>query len=130
MSMVDQNLPGQQQERGTIAPMIIDSVPVAHHHHHHHQHHHHGVVGSSSNSSSTAGKRLRLFGVNMECASSPAEDHVAMANSLTSSSSLSPLQRMRVPHEDPRSSSSARFGDQRGETSVLFDLDPSLQYRQ
>ncbi|KAL1350281.1 hypothetical protein HN51_014391 [Arachis hypogaea] len=117
MSIVDPNL---HQERGTaIAPMIIDSVPVAHHHHQQQQHQH-GVVPNSSNfdSTNTAGKRLRLFGVNMECASSssssPAEDHshLAMSSSLPSSS---------------------RFGDQRGDTtttttSVLFDLDPSLQY--
>ncbi|XP_061340903.1 B3 domain-containing transcription factor NGA1 isoform X2 [Gastrolobium bilobum] len=141
----DQSLTRQrQQEGGNISPMIIDSVPVAHHHQQHHHHHHHGVKSGSSSSSS---KRLRLFGVNMECASSsssssPSEDpkccsllsstsvaHVTMANSLPSSS-LPPLQLLRVPHEDTLLSPSTRFGDQRGEASMLFDLDPSLQYRQ
>ncbi|XP_061359234.1 B3 domain-containing transcription factor NGA1-like isoform X2 [Gastrolobium bilobum] len=131
----------EQQETGNTVPMIIDSVPVGHHHHH-------GALSgaattttttsTSGNSTSTTGKRLRLFGVNMECASSSVEEskclssasatHVTMVNSLPSSS-LPPLQRSRVPHEDLLSSS-ARFGDQRGGTSVLFDLDPSLQYRQ
>ncbi|XP_047175175.1 B3 domain-containing transcription factor NGA1-like isoform X2 [Vigna umbellata] len=136
----------QQQEGGNVShpPIIIDSVPVAHHHHHH-QHHRGGKSGGSSTSTSpsTAGKRLRLFGVNMECASSTSEDpncfsllssssmaHATMANSNSPpSSSLPPLQLLR---EDSLSSpSSARFGDQRGEQpSMLFDLDPSLQYRQ
>ncbi|QCE02471.1 B3 domain-containing transcription factor NGA1-like isoform X1 [Vigna unguiculata] len=137
----------QQQEGGNVSshtPIIIDSVPVAHHHHHLHHHHHGG--SSTSTSPSTAGKRLRLFGVNMECASSTSEDpncfsllssssmaHATMANSNSPpSSSLPPLQLLR---EDSLSSpSSARFGDQRGEQqqqpSMLFDLDPSLQYRQ
>ncbi|MED6206201.1 hypothetical protein PIB30_024492 [Stylosanthes scabra] len=122
MSIFDPNL---HQERGpAIAPMIIDSVPVAHHHHQQQQQQHqhqHGVVSNSSNyestSSSSAGKRLRLFGVNMECASSSssaAEDHSQVA----------------MPDSSP---STTRFGDQRGDTtttttSVLFDLDPSLQY--
>ncbi|TKY64168.1 B3 domain-containing transcription factor NGA1 [Spatholobus suberectus] len=130
----------QHQEGGnaSLSPMIIDSVPVAHSHHHHY---HGGKSGSSTSTSpSTAGKRLRLFGVNMECASSTSEDpkcfsllssssvaHVTMANSNSlPSSSLPPLQLLR---EDTLSSS-ARFGDQRGEPSMLFDLDPSLQYRQ
>ncbi|KAK7349363.1 hypothetical protein VNO77_06677 [Canavalia gladiata] len=138
----------QQQDGGggnvSLSPMIIDSVPVAHHHHHHQQHHG-GKGGSCSNTSSTsastAAKRLRLFGVNMECASSPSEDpkycsllssssvaHVAMANSNSlPSSSLPPLQLLR---EDTLSPPSARFEDQRGEASMLFDLDPSLQHRQ
>ncbi|KAK7389727.1 hypothetical protein VNO78_25008 [Psophocarpus tetragonolobus] len=138
----------QQQEGGNVSlpPMIIDSVPVAHHHHHHH--HHGGKICSNtstntSTSPSTAGKRLRLFGVNMECASSTSEDprcfsllssssmaHVTMANSNSPpSSSLPPLQLLR--EDTLLSSSSARFGDQRGgEPSMLFDLDPSLQYRQ
>ncbi|KAK7285715.1 hypothetical protein RJT34_20494 [Clitoria ternatea] len=140
-----QNFP----ERGNnIVPMIIDSVPVGHHRQHHqHQHHQHGhggmstsgvgVGATSGNGSTSGGKRLRLFGVNMECASSAEESkglssgnsgaHVTVANSLPSSSSL---QRLRVSHDDPLSSTSAGFGDQRGGTnSVLFDLDPSLQYR-
>ncbi|XP_057454948.1 B3 domain-containing protein Os03g0120900-like isoform X3 [Lotus japonicus] len=133
MSIADhQTLARQQQQHqegggisSNIAPMIIDSVPVGHHHHHHH-HQHGGSAGisSSTSSSNTAAKRLRLFGVNMECASS------------SSSSLPSPSlpQNLRVPHEDSTiSQSSARFGIgdlQRGEASVLFDLDPSLQYRQ
>ncbi|KAI4355331.1 hypothetical protein L6164_004114 [Bauhinia variegata] len=124
-----------QQVVGGNAPMIIDSVPVSHHHHHQHQH------GKSTSSTATTGKRLRLFGVNMECAS-PAEDpkccllssssvaHVAMTNSLPSSS-IPPLH-LRVAQEDHSlGSSSARFDQlERGQSSMLFDLDPSLQYRQ
>ncbi|XP_027350624.1 B3 domain-containing transcription factor NGA1-like [Abrus precatorius] len=129
----DQNLP----ERGNnIVPMIIDSVPVAHHHHHGHGGIMSGAATASGNSNTpTGGKRLRLFGVNMECASSADDSkglssasasHVAVPNSSLPSSSL---QRLRVSHEDPLSSS-ARFGDQRGGTNSMFDLDPSLQYRQ
>lgn len=101
--------------------MIIDSVPVAHHHHRGG-----GAAArpgsNNTTTTTTTGKRLRLFGVNMECASSPASSATAMPNSS--------LQRMGLPREDPLSSS-ARFGDQRGATtSVLFDLDPTSQYRQ
>ncbi|KAK7338168.1 hypothetical protein VNO77_18769 [Canavalia gladiata] len=124
-------------DRGTN--MIIDSVPVAHHHHHAQG----GIIGAASSSSAASGsnnsaapaggKRLRLFGVNMECASS-AEDskgfssssaaHVAVSNSLPSSS----LQRLT--DEDPLSLSPRfGFGDPTGGTSMIFDLDPSLQYR-
>ncbi|XP_019440473.1 PREDICTED: B3 domain-containing protein Os03g0120900-like isoform X3 [Lupinus angustifolius] len=117
----DQNL---QEKGNNIAPMIIDSVPVTHHHHHHHQHQqdpHHGGIGTTT---SNAGKTLRLFGVNMECASSEdskcLSSSASMANSLSSSSSS-----LRAPYEDHSLSSPSTRG-----TSVLFDLDPSLQYKQ
>lgn len=127
---VDQNL----QERGNnIVPMIIDSVPVTVAHHRHGNGNGNITNGAAT---SSGGKRLRLFGVNMECASS-AEDskglssgsalHLTMGNSVPSSSTT--LQQLRVSHEDPVSLS-ARFGDHKRGTSVLFDLDPSLQYRQ
>ncbi|TKY61175.1 B3 domain-containing transcription factor NGA1 [Spatholobus suberectus] len=125
----DQNLQGRGNN---IVPMIIDSVPV-NVAHHRHGHGHGDIISGAASATTSSGKRLRLFGVNMECASS-AEDskgsaaHVTVGNSVPSSSSSS-LQRLRVPHEDPLSSS-ARFGDHKGGTSVLFDLDPSLQYRQ
>ncbi|KAE9598067.1 hypothetical protein Lal_00003982 [Lupinus albus] len=120
----DQNL----QERGNnIAPMIIDSVPVTHHHHLQDPHHH-GSIGSTT--SNNAGKMLRLFGVNMECASSPDEDSKCLSSSasaplhvMTMANSLS-TSSLRVPYEDHSLSPSTRA------TSVLFDLDPSLQYRQ
>ena len=146
MPMADnQGLTRQQQQEGgnIVAPMIIDSVPVAHHHHNHHVGSSGDSGNSSGNNSSTAGKRLRLFGVNMECASSTTPEdpkcftllssHMTMANNSLASSSLPSLQRLRVPqNEEPlsSSSSSARFGDQRGEAAVVFDLDPSLQYHQ
>ncbi|KAE9593599.1 hypothetical protein Lal_00036381 [Lupinus albus] len=98
------------QERGNniIAPMIIDSVPVTYDHHHGHQQDPHNGTASSNSSTSNSGKMLRLFGVNMECSSSPNESstsstYVTMANSLSPST--------------------------RGTSSVLFDLDPSLQYK-
>ncbi|XP_028795808.1 B3 domain-containing transcription factor NGA1 isoform X2 [Neltuma alba] len=141
------NLIGQQEVRNV--PMIIDSVPVDHYHSHH-QNYYHGKNSSATNT--TAGKRLRLFGVNMECASSSSSSSspsveesrccnaTVMANpSISSSSSIIPPpplhQYLRLPHADPISSSSslssARFqSHQKGETSVLFDLDPSLHYRQ
>ncbi|RDX62700.1 B3 domain-containing transcription factor NGA1, partial [Mucuna pruriens] len=132
----DQNLQGRGNN---IVPMIIDSVPV---NVAHHRHGNGGMTSAGARGATTTsgGKRLRLFGVNMECASS-AEDskglssgsaaHLTVGNSLasSSSSSSSSLQRLRMSHEDPLSSS-ARFGDHKGGTSVLFDLDPSLQYRQ
>ncbi|KAK4267100.1 hypothetical protein QN277_023933 [Acacia crassicarpa] len=147
------NLIGQQEVRNV--PMIIDSVPVDHYHSH--QSCYHGKNSTTStNNTTAAGKRLRLFGVNMECASSSSPSVVeesrccnvtVMANPSISSSSSSiippPLhQYLRVPHEDPISSSSpasallssARFQGshhhQKGETSMPFDLDPSLHYRQ
>ncbi|ESW11036.1 hypothetical protein PHAVU_009G260100 [Phaseolus vulgaris] len=128
----DQNMGGRGN---SIVPMIIDSVPV-NVGHHNHRHGHGGMASGGGSATTSSGKRLRLFGVNMECASS-AEDsrslslgsggHVTVGNSLPSSSS-SLQQRLRIPHEDPLSSS-ARFGDHKGGsgTSLLFDLDPSLQ---
>ncbi|CAJ1976050.1 unnamed protein product [Sphenostylis stenocarpa] len=130
----DQNMAGRGN---SIMPMIIDSVPV-NVGHHNHRHGHGGMTSGGASAATSGGKRLRLFGVNMECASS-AEDskglslgsHAIVGNSPSSSSSPHLQQRLRVPHEDPLSSS-ARFGDQKGGsgTSLLFDLDPSLQYRQ
>ncbi|XP_028752261.1 B3 domain-containing transcription factor NGA1 isoform X2 [Neltuma alba] len=118
----DRNLIEQREGGGNISPMIIDSVPVVH--------------GKSSSSSGritdTTAKKLRLFGVNMECSSSSnTVGHVPMADSSLSSPNL---QYLRESHEgeDPLSSSSSasRFADQKGKTSVLFDLKPSFQYRQ
>jgi len=132
----DQNLAGRGNN---IVPMIIDSVPVnVGHHNHRHGHGHGGMSSGGGSSTPSSGKRLRLFGVNMECASSGEDSkglslgsaaHVAVGNSVPSSSSLQ--QRLRMPHEEPLSSS-ARFGDHKGGTgtSLLFDLDPSLQYQQ
>ncbi|KAI9093938.1 hypothetical protein K1719_026936 [Acacia pycnantha] len=147
------NLIGQQEVRNV--PMIIDSVPVDHYHSH--QSYYHGKNSTTTTkNTTTAGKRLRLFGVNMECASSSSPSVVeesrccnvtVMANPSISPSSSSiippPLhQYLSVPHEDPISSSSssaallssARFQSShhhhKGETSMPFDLDPSLHYRQ
>lgn len=120
----------QEGGGGNVSPMIIDSVPVVH--------------GKSSCSTSsgriiadTTAKKLRLFGVNMECSSSSSNTighHVPMGDSSLSSPNL---QYLRESHhheeeqeEDPSlSSSSSRFEDQKGKTSVLFDLSPSFQYR-
>lgn len=151
------NLIGQQGVR-SVVPMIIDSVPVDHYNHHHHQRYHHGknVSGSGGNNntsgatsnSSVVGKRLRLFGVNMECASSSSVEEsrccsnndvtVMGSNASISSSSIQTPQyvhhefNMRgMPNrEDCPISSSSSLGrfHQRGESSMLFDLDPSLHY--
>lgn len=70
--------------------MIIDSVPIAHHHH--------PLITAApapAVTPTTPGKRLRLFGINMECASS-STTHVPL----------------------PLPSSTPRFGDPRGETSL------------
>ena len=87
----------QQDQRNVNVPMnmIIDSVPVAHHHRR-------GNVN-------TSGKRLRLFGVNMECdSSSPAPP----------------------PPPQPTTTSVDHDHHHRGGTSLHFDLDPSnSQYR-
>ncbi|CAL0318002.1 unnamed protein product [Lupinus luteus] len=104
----------QQHEEGgdnNISPMIIDSVPVAHNHHQQH-----GAYKKGSSNTNSASKTLRLFGVNMECDSAPAEDP-KYSSIPHASSSLPPL------------STSTRFGDnQRGEASSMhFDIDPSLQ---
>ncbi|KAG5073393.1 hypothetical protein AAZX31_03G241000 [Glycine max] len=133
----DQNLQGRGSN---IVPMIIDSVPVNVAHHNNNRHGNGGITSGGTNCS---GKRLRLFGVNMECASS-AEDSKELSSGsaahVTTAASSSSLhhQRLRVPVpvplEDPLSSSAAaaaRFGDHKGAstgTSLLFDLDPSLQY--
>ncbi|KOM26548.1 hypothetical protein LR48_Vigan292s000500 [Vigna angularis] len=117
--------------------MIINLVPV-NARHHNHRHGHGGISSGGGSSTTSSEKRMRLFGVNMECASSGEDSkglslgsaaHVTVGNSLPSSSSLQ--QRLRMPYEDPLSSST-RFGDQKGgsDTSLLFDFYPSLQYHQ
>ncbi|XP_058743817.1 B3 domain-containing transcription factor NGA1 isoform X2 [Vicia villosa] len=130
-SMVDQGSLTRQQGGGgggvgvggdNVPNMIIDSVPVSHHYHQQH-----GGFSSSGNftSSSTmasssingAAKRLRLFGVNMECGSSTSDDN--LPNSLPSSSNL----------RETFSTSSTTFEeDKKREASLIFGLDPSLQY--
>ncbi|KAK7397488.1 hypothetical protein VNO78_18663 [Psophocarpus tetragonolobus] len=135
------SMPGPDQNlnlQGRL-PIIIDSVPVnvnvAHRH----------AATAAAATATSNGKRLRLFGVNMECASSP-EDSKAFSSSSTTTVGNSSLpssslhHRLRVPHahQDPLSSS-ARFADHKGgggastatatASSLLFDLDPSLQYR-
>ncbi|KAG5251615.1 hypothetical protein OIU78_011598 [Salix suchowensis] len=92
---------------GSHVPLVIDSVPVVH--------------------GETVGKRLRLFGVSMDC---PTQDH-DQSSSITmthgtmgsvsphlASSSLPPLQ-LRVPTSAPMQ---AEFS-KKGKTSLSFDLD-------
>ncbi|KAF7813945.1 B3 domain-containing transcription factor NGA1-like isoform X1 [Senna tora] len=138
------NLIGQREQQNV--PMIIDSVPVDHYHHLQHHHQHGKSSGSGSSTNATAGKRLRLFGVNMECASSSSSSSAEEARccnvtAMANNSSIPPPQQyLRMPHEDPISLSSsssssaaaaARFQNHQkvGTSSMLFDLDPSLQYR-
>jgi len=116
----------QQHEGGgsNVSNMIIDSVPVSHYHHHH------GNLTSNATTSTTNGaaKRLRLFGVNMECggSSSTSDDNLASPSSIVPS-----LQHLKVPqHEETLSTSSTRFEEdkRREEASMIFGLDTSLQY--
>jgi len=116
----------QQQEGGgsNVSNMIIDSVPVSHYHHHH------GNLTSNATTSTTNGaaKRLRLFGVNMECGgSSTSDDNLASPSSIVPS-----LQHLKVPHHEETlsSSTSTRFEEdkRREEASMIFGLDTSLQY--
>lgn len=118
----------QQQEGGggsNVSNMIIDSVPVSHYHHHH------GNLTSNATTSTTtngAAKRLRLFGVNMECGgSSTSDDNLASPSSIVPS-----LQHLKVPHHEETlsSSTSTRFEEdkRREEASMIFGLDTSLQY--
>jgi hypothetical protein len=136
-SMVDQGSLTRHQQGGGVgggnaSNMIIDSVPVSHHHHYHHQRQHGGFSSSGNLTTTTtstingAAKRLRLFGVNMECGSSTNHDSIP-----SSSTSIVPsLQHLRLPnHEETLSTSSTRFEeDKRREASMIFGLDPSLQY--
>lgn len=78
-----------QQIEGGHMPMVIDSVPV--------------VVPRKTNSSTTAAKRLRLFGVNMDC---PIQDDQSPA---TSSSST-------------RQAAATEYSN-KGKSSLSFDLD-------
>ncbi|KAK4268960.1 hypothetical protein QN277_022181 [Acacia crassicarpa] len=130
----DRNLMEQREGGGgNVSPMIIDSVPVVHGK---------SICSTSSGRiiADTTAKKLRLFGVNMECSSSSSNTighHVPMGDSSLSSPNLQYLRESHHHHheeeqeEDPSlSSSSSRFADQKGKTSVLFDLSPSLQYRQ
>ncbi|XP_058753382.1 B3 domain-containing protein Os03g0120900-like [Vicia villosa] len=106
---------GQYQDQRNVnvnlpMNMIIDSVPVT-------QHHRSGNPTSNNNSS---GKRLRLFGVNMECdsssSSSSAPPNVTMANQSHSPSSTT-------------TTTTTSGGDHhRGRLSQLFDLEP-FNYR-
>ncbi|CAK7348608.1 unnamed protein product [Dovyalis caffra] len=95
------------QQGGSHVPVVIDSVPVAH--------------------GKTVGKRLRLFGVNMECptqddqSSSATMTHGTMGSfspQLGSSSLPSPLQ-LRAPTSAPMQ---AEFS-KKGKTSLSLDLD-------
>lgn len=126
---------------GNVSPMIIDSVPVGH------------GKGSGSTSGSgsgrivndTTGKKLRLFGVNMECSSSSnansvGHDNVPIMGDSTSLSSPN-FQFLRQSHhhddyegheeqeEEEEEDTSLSSSDQKGKTSVLFDLSPSFKYR-
>ncbi|KAL5062521.1 hypothetical protein RYX36_024258 [Vicia faba] len=128
-SIVDQgSLTRQQGGTGgdNVPNMIIDSVPVSHHYHHQQS----GfsttgngnftstnTIASSSTTINGAAKRLRLFGVNMECGSSTSDDN--FPNSLPSSSNF----------RETLSTSSTTFEeDKKREASLIFGLDPSLQY--
>ncbi|KAJ0051616.1 hypothetical protein Pint_00688 [Pistacia integerrima] len=91
---------GAVQEGGN-APLVIDSVPVVH--------------------GNTAAKRLRLFGVNMECStqeqSSPAIVHAPMS----SVSYLPPLES-RLPNNASFSTTQSEYAH-KGKSSLSFDLD-------
>ncbi|KAM7275806.1 hypothetical protein ACFE04_017672 [Oxalis oulophora] len=83
--------------------LVIESVPVNIHHHHHH---HRNIKSTASN------KRLRLFGVNMECSTSSQDQEITNSDTLlllpSSSSS-------RLPTSD---------SSEKGKCSSLsFDLD-------
>ncbi|KAH7578133.1 hypothetical protein ACOSP7_000708 [Xanthoceras sorbifolium] len=82
---------GAVQEGGNV-PLVIDSVPVVH--------------------GKAAGKRLRLFGVNMDC---PIQDE---------SSSYLPSLQSRVPNNNnaPMSTAQAEYS-KKGKSSLSFDLD-------
>ncbi|GAV73420.1 B3 domain-containing protein [Cephalotus follicularis] len=98
---------GTAQEGGRDVPMVIDSVPIVH--------------GKST------GKRLRLFGVNMECAtqneSSARRPHDTMGSRshYLPSSSLSPLQS-RLSSSGSMKSMQAEYS-KKGKSSLSFDLD-------
>jgi hypothetical protein len=97
-----------QQAGGSHVPLVIDSVPVVH--------------------GKTAGKRLRLFGVNMDCptqddgqSSSITMTHGTMGSfsSHLASSSLPPPLQLRAPTSAPMQ---AEFS-KKGKNSLSFDLD-------
>ncbi|KAJ4727998.1 B3 domain-containing transcription factor NGA1-like [Melia azedarach] len=97
------------QEGGNV-PMVIDSVPVVH-------------------GKSTAAKRLRLFGVNMEC-STQGESSSTIVPGFTMSSVSPHLTSSYVPpHQsrEPSSASSSRTTQpqysNKGKSSLSFDLD-------
>ncbi|KAJ4850255.1 hypothetical protein Tsubulata_018321, partial [Turnera subulata] len=109
-----------------VAPVVIDSVPVVH--------------------GKTVGKRLRLFGVNMECpitqddhhhqhhhqyssSSSPSFTHATAVESSPytphfASSSLPPVQ-LRVSDDQDASTPTMQAHEfsKKGKTSLSFDLD-------
>lgn len=94
--------------------MIIDSVPVTHHHR--------SSGNNNNNNNNSSGKRLRLFGVNMECdsssPSSSAPPNVTMAN------------QSHSPSSTPTTTTTTSSGGDhhRGRLSQLFDLEP-FNYR-
>lgn len=126
----------QQQQQyyhhnGISPAVVIDSVPLVQHHHHHH----HG-----KNMSTSTNKRLRLFGVNMEC-SPIQEDQPEQCQILSStvaslsphhhhhhlpSSSLSQPLELRLPnHAAPLPGSADQLLSKKGKsTSLSFYLDP------
>lgn len=124
----------QQQQyyhpNGISPAVVIDSVPLVQHHHHHH----HG-----KNMSTSANKRLRLFGVNMEC-SPIQEDQPEQCQILSStvaslsphhhhhhlpSSSLSQPLELRLPnYAAPLPGSADQLLSKKGKsTSLSFYLD-------
>ena len=103
-----QNGAMHQQAGGSHVPLVIDSVPVVH--------------------GKTAGKRLRLFGVNMDCPTQ--DDHQSSSITMThgtmgsfsshlASSSLPPPLQLRAPTSAPMQ---AEFS-KKGKNSLSFDLD-------
>ncbi|XVF22259.1 hypothetical protein REPUB_Repub12eG0158000 [Reevesia pubescens] len=138
-----QQLQQQQQHQainyGNVAQYYLRSSSGSHHHHHHQQQHHHqiGAVLEGGGEpmvidsvpvvqgNKTAAKRLRLFGVNMECPS-PTQDE---------SSSTFPHDTLASDHDSPHFSSRFSYNNntplsemqaeysKKGKSSLSIDLD-------
>ncbi|CAN6568446.1 unnamed protein product [Malus baccata var. baccata] len=120
-------------------PMVIDSVPF------YQYGNYKNSATSTSNSASasvasSAGKKLRLFGVNMECSSSPIEEddhhecqilsstaipYQPHLPSSTSSLAFPPLEFIRLPNTSSSSTPPDHlFLSNKGKSTTSFYLDP------
>ncbi|XWS46324.1 hypothetical protein CRYUN_Cryun14cG0055600 [Craigia yunnanensis] len=136
-----QLLQQQQQQQaityGNVAQYYLRSSSGSHHHHQQQQHHQTGAVQEGGEpmmidsvpviqGNKTSGKRLRLFGVNMECPtqdeSSSTFPHGTIGSDDSPHFSSSSLQSRLSNNNTPLSGMQAEYS-KKGKSSLSIDLD-------